>query len=67
MKNTEAIYYGENYYKWYPKIREEDIGKDTSNMFIDTLNICNLILPIIVGDYELVFKTIVFPFRTKMR
>ena len=32
---------GNKFYKWYPKIRQEDIGKDTSNMFIDTCNIAN--------------------------
>lgn len=32
------------YYPRYPKIRQEDIGKDTSNMFIDTLNLSNLML-----------------------
>lgn len=51
-KETEQIYYGETFYKWYPKIREEDIGTDTSNKFIDTLNICNLFLKAIVGDYD---------------
>ncbi len=51
-KETEQVYYGETFYKWYPKIREEDIGTDTSNKFIDTLNICNLYLKLIVGDYD---------------
>ena len=32
------------YYPKYPKIRQEDIGTDTSNKFIDTLNISNLFL-----------------------
>jgi hypothetical protein len=51
-KETETIYYGETLYKWYPKIRDEDIGTDTSDKFIDTLNICNLFLKIIIGDYD---------------
>ena len=29
------------FYKWYPKIRQEDIGKNTSNKFIDTCSIAN--------------------------
>ena len=33
-------------------IREEDIGSNTSNRFIDTLNICNLQLKAIGGDYD---------------
>lgn len=39
-------------YKHYPKIRKEDIGKDTSNLFVDTLNIANQYLPAIGGDYD---------------
>ena len=40
---------GDTYYKKYPKIRQEDIGSDTSNKFIDTLNISNLLLSGIGG------------------
>ena len=39
-------------YKFYPRIRQEDIGSNTSNKFVDTLNICNAYLPAIVGDYK---------------
>jgi hypothetical protein len=39
-------------YKYYPKIREEDIGIDTSNKFVDTLRISNTYLPGIGGDYD---------------
>lgn len=49
---TEPIYYDNEYYRIYPKIREEDIGTNTSNKFIETLNISNLILPGIAGDYD---------------
>jgi hypothetical protein len=38
-----------HFYPKYPKIRQSDIGKDTSNMFIDTLNISNLLLAGIGG------------------
>ena len=41
------------YYPKYPKIRQEDIGKDTSNMFIDSLNLSNLFLSGIGGDYKI--------------
>ena len=51
-KETEQMYIGNEYYPFYPKIREKDIGKNTSNKFIDTLNICNLYLKAIVGDYD---------------
>ena len=40
------------FYKKYPKIREEDIEKDTSNKFIDSLNLCNGYLDSIGGDYD---------------
>ena len=51
-KDTEPIWYDNKFYKHYPKIRKEDIGQDTSNKFIDTLNICNLYLGAIGGDYD---------------
>lgn len=55
-KDTEPMYvelYGETkFYKKYPKIRNEDIGENTSNKFIDTMNMCNMHLDIIGGDYE---------------
>lgn len=38
------MYIDDNYYQYYPKIREDMIGKDTSNMFVDTLRMSNLIL-----------------------
>mgnify|MGYP007092389746 FL=1 len=40
------------YYPKYPKIRQEDIGTDTSNKFIDTLNISNLFLNGIGGKMK---------------
>ena len=40
---------GNQYYPKYPKIRQKDLGKDTSNMFIDTLNLSNLMLSGIGG------------------
>lgn len=51
-KETEPMYIGSKFYKHYPKIRDEDIGTDTSNKFIDTLNLCNMVLKIIGGDYD---------------
>lgn len=39
-------------YNHYPKIRQEDISKDTSNLFVDTMNIANEYLPSIGGDYK---------------
>lgn len=52
-KETEPMIVNDKYIKYYPKIRQEDIGKDTSNLFVDTLNICNCYLGGICGDYKL--------------
>lgn len=51
-KVTEPMYYKGEYYPYYPKIRPEDIGSNTSNTFIDTLRVSNLMLPAIGGDYD---------------
>ena len=40
---------GNTFYKSYPRIRQEDIGTNTSNLFIDSLNISNLYLDGIGG------------------
>lgn len=40
------------FYKNYPYITQADIGSNTSNSFIDTLNISNLYLDGIGGDYD---------------
>ena len=52
MKETEPIVVGASYYKWYPKIREEQIDSNTSNLFIDTMQFTNLNLSSIGGDYD---------------
>lgn len=51
-KETEPMYYNGQFIKYYPKIRQEDIGTNTSNKFVDTLNICNNYLGAIGGDYD---------------
>lgn len=51
-KETEPMFIDNTVYTHYPKIREEDIGGNTSNKFIDTLHISNLYLPAIGGDYR---------------
>jgi hypothetical protein len=51
-KETEPIYFNNTFYPYYPKIREKDIGKDTSNMFVDTMKLSNLYLPGMGGDYD---------------
>ena len=39
-------------YTNYPLIREEDIGTDTSNKFVDTFSFSNALLESIGGDYD---------------
>ena len=34
----------DNYYPNYPKIKQSDIGKDTSGMFVDIAQMSNLLL-----------------------
>ena len=49
---TEPMYYNNEFFKYYPKIREDDIGKSTDYTFIDTMRICNIYLPGMTGDYD---------------
>ena len=51
-KETEPIYFNNEYYPNYPKIRAEDINTDTSNKFVDTFIMSNLYLPGAGGDYD---------------
>ena len=53
-KDTEPMVLNNTFYKAYPKIRQEDIGTDTSNKFIDTLNLCNAYLEGIGGRRNLI-------------
>lgn len=52
IKYTEKIYVNGTYYPFYPKIRSEDIGTNTSDKFIDTLVLSNLFLKGLNGDYD---------------
>ena len=49
---TEPVAYNGVYYPFYPKIRESDIGIDTSNWFVDTLQMSNNYLEGLCGDYD---------------
>ena len=48
-RDTEPVFYENEFYKYYPKIREEDISANTSDKFIDTLMMSNLMLKAIGG------------------
>lgn len=51
-RDTEPMQIGQKFYEKYPKIRDEDLGKDTSNKFINSLQIANPLLNLIGGDYD---------------
>ena len=51
-RDTEPVFYENEFYKYYPKIREEDISTNTSDKFIDTLMMSNLMLDAIGGDFD---------------
>ena len=52
MVETEPMVINGEIYKWYPKIREEDIGKNTGNKFIDTCSIANPYCKLMLADYD---------------
>lgn len=47
---TQPMIVDNQYYKYYPDFKEEDIGTETSNMFVDTLVLSNLYLKGMGGD-----------------
>ena len=49
---TEPMVINGKFYKWYPKIRQTDIGKDTSNKFIDTCQIANPYCGAMGADFD---------------
>ena len=51
-KETEQITVDNKLYKFYPKIREKDIGTDTSNSFVDTMQISNTYLKSMCADFD---------------
>ena len=51
-KETEPMYFRGEYYPHYPKIREKDIGSNTSDVFIDTMQFSNLYLAGMGGDFD---------------
>lgn len=40
------------FYPKYPYIRQGDIGRNTSNMFVNSARLCNLFLDGLNGDYD---------------
>lgn len=52
IKQTEPVLCNGTFYKWYPKVSESDVGSNTSNKFIDTMNISNLLIGGMGADYD---------------
>ena len=44
------MYVGNEFYQYYPLITEKDIGGNTSNSFVDTMQISNAYLKGMVAD-----------------
>ncbi len=51
-KETEPIYIDGMYFRFYPKIRLEDINKPSAQRFVDTLQLSNVYLAGMGGDYD---------------
>lgn len=49
---TEPIILDNKVYKWWPKIRKEDIGKNTSSIFSPTLTISNGHIDVMGMDFD---------------
>ena len=49
---TEPMIVDGKAYTNYPYIRQEDIGTNTSNRFVDSARLCNLFLEGLNGDYD---------------
>ena len=52
IKKTTPVFVNGILYRHYPLIKPEDVGANTSQIFIDTLQMSNLMLPAIGGDYD---------------
>lgn len=50
--NTIPMVVNNKFYRWYPDIKTEDIGKNTSAMFEDTISMCNPTVGAAGGDYD---------------
>lgn len=62
---TEPMVINGKFYKWYPKLRKEDIGRDTSNLFIDTCQISNPYCKAMLADYDGDQVTVKMPYTTE--
>ena len=51
-KETEPLYVNGEFYKFYPKIRADEILKSTGQKFVDTMQVSNLYLKGMGADYD---------------
>jgi hypothetical protein len=52
MNKTEPMVINGVFYQWFTKIRQNDIGSNTANKFIDTLQLCNPYCILMGADYD---------------
>ena len=52
MTKTEPMVINGVFYQWFPKIRQQDIGANTANKFIDTMQICNVYCKLMGADFD---------------
>lgn len=52
MHTTEPLYINGIFYQFYPKIRNKDILMPSAEKFVDTMQVCNLYLRGMGGDYD---------------
>lgn len=51
-KKTMPLYINDTYYPYYPVISNDEIGSNTGNKFVDTMQISNLYLPGLGADFD---------------
>lgn len=62
---TVTAYVNHQFYQYYPKIMDKEIGTDTDAKFIDTLKMSNTFLPGLNGDYDGDTVSIKIPFTVE--
>jgi len=62
---TEPMVINGKFYKWYPRVRREDIGTDTSNKFIDTFQMANPYCGLMLADFDGDQVTVKMPFSVE--
>ena len=51
-KETEVMVIDDKLYRWYPSVKQEEVGSDTSNKFIDTFCMSNPYCGLMNADFD---------------